>query len=447
MFKFFNRKKNDPDDVGFRDDFTETDELPLPSWARTCIYSLFVVFVVLLVWSCIFKIDKIVKARGKFVITGHEIVLRPLVDSIVKEIRIRTGQALKKGDLIVTLDPTFAASDLAQVRIQIESARANIYRITCEMEGCEFTMPKEDSNGVYALQYSIYVQRQAEFQARLKSFESQIDAAREAVRTAKTQLAEVERQMENAEQVLKMRRQVFDAGFDSKLNLLAAENEYLQYKNQAEALRSSRTANLDKIRQLESDKRVFINNWRKGLSTELAKYKDQLDTYLQRLAKAERYSQLVKMVAPQDCVVLEIGQISVGGVVKTGEVLVKLVPTNEPLEVEARVMPMDIGFIRAGDHCKIKVDAFPFQRHGSLTGYLKSIGEDTLIDRTNPQAGPYYQVRISLNKDSKLHNVPEDTRLIPGMTLSAEIVVGKRTVISYILYPMIKVFDESIREP
>ncbi len=446
MLTFLQRKKNAASDVGFRDDFTETDELPLPPWARTCVYSLLVLFLVLLAWACVYKIDKIVNGRGKFVITGREVVVRPLVDAIVKSIAVHTGQTLKKGQKILTLDPTFAEADLAQIEIQIANAAAVIYRARCEIKQRDFVIPTPDPGGAYLRQYSIFRQRQAEFNARIKSFDAQIQSARDAAATAALQLEEVQKQVENAKQMLKMRQEVFAAGHDSKMNLLDAENEYSKYKNQAEALENRRTSSQLQIRRLESDKKVYINNWRKELSTEIAKYTNEMDTYRQRLAKAQRYSQLVDMRAPLDCVVLEIGNISVGSVVKTGETLVKMVPLNDPLEVEARIAPRDIGFIRDGDPCKIKVDAFPFQKHGILEGVLKSIGEDTLIDPENPRAGPYYAVRISL-KSTKLKLVPADMRLIPGMTLTAEIVVGSRTVISYILYPMIKMFDESIREP
>ncbi|MBN2809147.1 MAG: HlyD family efflux transporter periplasmic adaptor subunit, partial [Deltaproteobacteria bacterium] len=222
--------------------------------------------------------------------------------------------------------------------------------------------------------------------------------------------------------------------------------EYSRYKTQAESLQNTINAGELRIQQLESERNVFINNWRKDLSTEIARYSNELDTYKQRLAKAERYSELVDIAAPQDSVVLEVGKISIGSVAKTGEALARLVPLNEPLEVEARISPQDIGFIRHGDLCKVKIDAFPFQKHGDLKGHLKSIGEDTQQDPSRPQEGPYYTARIEL-ESLTLKKVPKDNRLIPGMSLSAEIVVGKRTVISYILYPMIKLFDESIREP
>ena len=446
MFKFWKKNKDDQTDTGFRDDFTETDEFALPSWSRSSLYVLTSFFIIILCWACISKIDKIVKAQGKLITTGQEIVVRPLVDSIVKSIDVRVGQVVKKGQKIVTLDPTFAQSDLAQVNIRIENAKGVIYRAQCELNHENYVIPKKDPYGIRMLQYNIFKQRTSAFNAKMQSFDSQILSAREASRSASVQLAEVKNQIEYADQIRKMRQELHADGYDTRLNLLQAENEYSRYKIQAESLQNTIAKSNTEIRQLESEKDVFINEWRKDLSTEIAKNSSEVDTNLQQFAKAELYSQLVEMTVPQDSVVLEIGHISVGSVAKTGEALVKLVPLNEPIEAEARISPQDVGFIRQGDACKIKIDAFPFQKHGGLKGVLKSIGEDTIKDPARQNDGPYYLGRITLNS-TKLKKVPEDTRLIPGMSLSAEIVVGQRTVISYILYPMIKMFDESIREP
>jgi HlyD family secretion protein len=446
MFKFWKKNKDDQTDTGFRDDFTETDELSLPSWLRSSLYVLAAFFIIIVFWAFVSKIDKIVKAQGKLITTGREIVVRPLVDSIVKSIDVHVGQVVKKGQKILTLDPTFAKSDLAQVNIRIETAKATIYRAQCELNHENYVVPKDDRYGIGMLQYNIFQQRTMAFNAKMQSFDSQISSAKESSRSAIVQLAEVKKQMEYANQIQKMRQEVYAAGYDTRLNLLQAENDYSRYKGQAESLQKTIAESDFEVRRLESEKTVFINDWKKDLSTEIAKNNSELSGNLQQFTKAELYSQLVDMTVPQDSVVLEIGHISVGSIAKTGEALVNLVPLNEPIEAEVHISPQDVGFIRPGDACKIKIDAFPFQKHGDLKGVLKSVGEDTLNDPARQNEGPYYLGRVTL-KSTTLKKVPADTRLIPGMSLSAEIVVGQRTVISYILYPMISIFDESIREP
>ena len=446
MLKFWKKNKKDQTDTGFRDDFTETDELALPGWSRSLLYILAAFFVIIVVWACISKIDKVIRAPGKLVITGREIVVRPLVDSLVKSINVRVGQVVRKGQKIVTLDPTFAKSDLGQVNIRILTAKAAIYRAQRELNHENYVVPKDDPYGIGMLQYDIFKQRSLSFTAKMQSFDSQIASAKEASRSAGVQLAEVKKQIEYADQIQKMRQDVFTKGYDTKLNLLQAENDYSRYKSQAESLQNTIAASDFEVQKLESDKRMFVNEWKKDLSTEIAKNTSELDTSRQQSSKAELYAQLIDLTVPQDSIVMEIGHISVGSVAKTGEALVSLVPLNEPIEAEAHIAPQDVGFIRQGDQCKIKIDAFPFQKHGQLIGVLKSIGEDTIRDPAKQNEGPYYVGRITL-KTTTLQKVPSDTRLIPGMSLSAEIVVGQRTIISYILYPMISIFSESIREP
>ena len=441
-----NKNGNNENDVGFRDDFTEVDTFKLPAWSGNTLLILTMAFIIIIVWACMAKIDKIVKAPGKLVSTGQEVVIRPLVDSIVKKVDVKMGTVVRKGQNILTLDPTFAQADLGQVKIKIENARAIIYRTECELENTPYEMPSEDTYGIFSLQENIFQQRKASFQSKIQAFDSQVMAVKEASNSAQAQLLELEKQIEIADQIRKMRQKVYAAGYDTRLNVLEAENAYSQYKGQAETLRKTISSSVLQIQQLESERNVFVNEWKKDLTTEMARCRSELDMYMEQFSKAQRISQLVDMTAPQDCVVLEIGRISVGSVAKTGEALVTLVPINEPVEVEAQISPQDVGFIRAGDPCKIKVAAFPFQKHGGLAGTLRSISEDTVMDPSRQNQHPYYVGRISL-ESTKLKNVPEDTRLLPGMSLAAEIVVGERTVISYLLYPMISIFDESIREP
>ncbi len=132
--------------------------------------------------------------------------------------------------------------------------------------------------------------------------------------------------------------------------------------------------------------------------------------------------------------------------VSKAEPVVTLVPLDDPLEAEVNIQARDIGFVRQGDHARIKLEAFPFQKHGALEGTVKVISEDTFQKDTAMGSAVTYRSRIGLTTTT-LRDVPTDFRLIPGMTLSAEIKVGERRVISYFLYPIMRYLDESLREP
>jgi len=168
----------------------------------------------------------------------------------------------------------------------------------------------------------------------------------------------------------------------------------------------------------------------------------------EQLQKADKRRKLVTLTSPSDAVVLEIAKLSLGSVVQGGGAFFTLVPLGTELEAEVQIDSMDVGYVKLGDVSRIKLDAYPFQRHGILTGDVRTMSEDAFRQEAEPgqTMDAYYKSRISLG-NSRLKRMPEQARLLPGMTLTAEIVVGKRSVISYLLWPLTKALDEAMQEP
>jgi HlyD family secretion protein len=166
------------------------------------------------------------------------------------------------------------------------------------------------------------------------------------------------------------------------------------------------------------------------------------------LRKAELRRSMVVLRAPADAVVLEIAPRSVGSVVREAEPLITLVPLNVPLEIEASVAASDMATIAVGQPVRIKLDALPFQKHGTIAGTLRTVSPDAFVAEkpSEPAGGAFYRVRIRL-AELDMRNLPPGFRLLPGMTIRAEVAAGRRTVLSYLLYPLLRGLDESIREP
>ena len=198
----------------------------------------------------------------------------------------------------------------------------------------------------------------------------------------------------------------------------------------------------------EAEKLAFEKNWRQRAMEEMLRATRERDTLLQQLQKADKRSKLVTLYAPQDAVVLEIAKLSPGSVVQGAETFFTLVPLNSKLEAEVQINSMDVGYIKDGDAVHIKLDAFPFQRHGTLDGNVRSISQDAFKRDVSAKGGldAYYLGRVKF-EGSGLRNMLDSARLMPGMTLSAEIVVGKRTIMSYIAWPITKGLEEAAREP
>jgi len=162
----------------------------------------------------------------------------------------------------------------------------------------------------------------------------------------------------------------------------------------------------------------------------------------------------VVLKTPVDAVVLEIAPRSVGSVIREAETLFTLVPVNVPTEVEAAVSTRDIGQLAVGDPVTVKLEAYPYQQYGTLAGKVTVVSRDSFVPDNRPDAPPggtpnakpYYKVRVGLEK-TRLRNEPGDFHLVPGMTASAEIKVGSRRLITYLLYPFLRGINESFREP
>jgi len=203
----------------------------------------------------------------------------------------------------------------------------------------------------------------------------------------------------------------------------------------------------------EAEKTAFELGWRQKMMEDLLATAHDRDTQTEQLRKADRRHKLVTLVAPTDSVVLDIAKLSQGSVIREAETLFTLVQLDTELESEVQIDSIDTGYVKVGDTARLKLDAYPFQKHGFLTGQIKTISEDAFRrdNLGNPSllaqgTDAFYLSRITFG-NAKLKNMPPQAKLLPGMTLTAEIVVGKRSVMSYLLWPLGKAVDESIGEP
>jgi len=220
-------------------------------------------------------------------------------------------------------------------------------------------------------------------------------------------------------------------------------------KNREEELRRELAA-------VEAEKAAFNKGWRQKTMEDLLSTSRERDALSEQLQKADKRHKLVTLTSPSEAVVLEIAKLSQGSVIREAEPLFTLVPLGATLESEVQIDSIDIGYVKQGDTAHLKLDAYPYQRHGTLSARIKTISEDafrrdgsgSLSTHGPGSAGMdvIYIARMNL-LDPNLKKMPEHARLLPGMTLNAEIVVGKRSVISYLLWPLTKALDESIREP
>jgi HlyD family secretion protein len=438
------------DEVGhaFQPDAIELEGRQPPIAAHAVLYALVALIFIALIWAAVSKVDIIVTAQGKVVTDAQTVVIQPLETGVIRTLDVRVGQLVKKGEIIATLDPTFAEADVAQAKQRVASLNAEIARL--EAEQAERPYKPQANSEDAKLQHDLYEKRAAEHQSRVAGLRADVARYEADLKgTQRTQLVLKDR-LASLKQIEDMKASLKDQRYVSPMSVLESKEKRLEVEADYEAAVNKGQQLEEQIRQARSALDTFQRGWRQKIVDDLVKARRDRDAIMENLNKAERRSALVELRAPIDATVLELNKRSVGSVAKEAEPIATLVPQGVPLQAEIQIPADEIGFVRKNAPVRIKIDAFPFQRHGTVDGTLTAIGEDSFVadggSRGRPMTKAFYPARVG-DLRSELKKVPADTRLTPGMTLVAEIKVSERSVLSYFVYPLVKAFDEGIREP
>jgi len=434
----------------FQSETAEIREASEPAQLRITLYALAGLFVALLAVTAVMPMDRVVtSSAGQIVTTEPTIVLQSLDPSIIKTLDVQEGELVKSGQILATLDPTFTTADVSALTMQIASLEAQIARSEAELGQRDFDPPLGSTpQAAYAaLQKAYYLQRKGQFEAQLRAYDEQIAQNRATIRKLADDLAHYNERVKISQEIEKMRASLAASQFGTRLNLLAATDQRLEMLRSLDSDRNGLAESEHQLASTIANREAFIQQWAAQVSQELVTARNGLDTARQQLAKAARHEDLVRLAAPDDAVVLKLAKLSVGSVLKEGDPLVTLAPMRSPVEAEVHILARDVGFCRPGDRVTLKLDPFHFIEHGTASGMLRwtSEGAFTQDDNGTPTE-PYYKARIALSEVS-LKSVPDSFRLVPGMTLTADIQVGTRSAFMYIWRGIIRGIGEAMREP
>lgn len=432
----------------FSSETAAVTEAPLPRHARATLYACSGMVALLLLLGAVSHIDRIVTSTGKVISVEPTLVVQPLETSIVRSIDVEIGQLVKKGQTLARLDPTFAVADTTQLGAQVNSLRAEIARLEGERDGREPVLPADVGPDNQALQAAIFKQRRAEYLAQLRSLDQKIAAADAGVTRSAQEAAQLRKRGQIATQVEQMRTELEKKEVGSKLSRLAANDAVIETTRALEVAEKTGAERQHELDALRASREVYAQQWAAQVVKDLVTKRDALATAEGQLQKAQRRKDLVELTADQDAVVLDVAKVSVGSVVKDAEKLFTLVPLRSDLEAEVSIDAADLGFVQPGDPVEVKFDAYRFLEHGTAKGTVRTISEDSFLQRADEKdAGKLvYRARVHFD-EVKLRNVPANFRLVPGMPLAADIRVGRRTVLSYFTEGAMRNVHEAMREP
>lgn len=419
-----------------------------PPWSsRLTLHTLAAMVASVIVLAGVLSVDRIVVGRGRVTSEKPRIVVQPLETAIVRSILVREGQVVRTGDLLARLDPTFQTADASLLGRRISGLEAEIGRIKAELAGTAYKADNPDDADAL-LQERLFLSRQAEYRAAIESFRAKIDATETAIDRAQKEFRFYSERLGLMREVEAMRKTLEAKATGSRISTIAASDLKVEMERNAAAQDGIVRASKSQLEVARAELAAYQQKWVSDLAQGLVDKQRALDEAREQYSKAARRRDLVEMRAVEDAVVLMVGDISVGSVIESAKKMFTLVPLTGGLKVEVEISGRDQGFVQVGQEVEIKLDAWPFNQHGTAKGKVRSLSGDSFALKSEQgAAAPSVYVATIDIVDDKLKAVPDDFRLVPGMPLAADIVVGEQTLMRYLLSRAIPVLSEGMQEP
>ena len=430
----------------FQSDTAEILSADLSRASRATLYVLAVMMVVGVVLASVLPIDRVVTARGRVTSVEPNIVVQPLETSIVRQIAVREGQVVKAGEVLARLDPTFSGADVAMLGQRIVTLEAEIARLDAELHE-EAYHPKSD-DPVEKLQMRLWDARQAQLRSLDLGFEEKIAGARSTRERADKEVAFYAERLGLIREVETMRTTLQEKQAGSRLNTIIAADQRVDIERNVEVQRMISEQAAHQIESLRAERETARRKWVVDIAEQLIERRRVLAAAREEATKAGKRRELIDLRAVQDAVVLQVADISIGSVVESAKKLFVLVPLAGGLQVEVEVDAHDQGWVEVGQPVELKFDAWPYSRHGTGKGVVRTVSADSFRKQA-PQGttGPaIYLAHVDI-READLRGVPSDFRLVPGMPVTADVAVGSRTLVGYLLDKVIPLTREGLREP
>lgn len=400
------------------------------------------------------KIDRLVMAKGRIVPTGGALTVQPLEKAIIGRVFVSVGDVVKKGQTLATCDPTFVQADLSALREKVSSLDAQRRRMEDEQAKLPFRADSSKPNDLF--QSSVMQERKSEFEAGVSDFDQRIRSSEAQIVGFREVITDLESRLKIARETEEMYTKMEREGIATHLDLIGVQDKTLDMRNQLSNQQNQLAVAEHLLESLKEQRKEFVEKWHDDNLDKLTTVRNDYQQAINDLVKAQKMSELVNLTAPVDAVVLKIPNLSTGGVAMDAEPLFSLMPLDSPIEIDAQIDSQDSGFVKVGDKAIIKFEAYKFLEHGTGEGIVKTISQDSFTELSEQDSvtksvdsstrTPYFDARIAIT-GLHLHDVPENVHLVPGMTLEADIVVGRRTILWYLFGGALRSGADAMHEP
>lgn len=421
---------------------------PLP---RLVLYAVLVLFGVILAWAALGRLDIVAVAQGRLVPQSFLKIVQPAEPGIIREILVKDGDIVVQGQVLMRMDAQLSDADRRIVANELALRELQLRRIDAELKGSPMIRQIGDSPALFA-------EVDAQYQARRQAYHDAVESERALLAKARQDLQtalEIENKLKKTVPIYRDQAEGWERlakeGFAGKLMAMDRQRLYIENEQDLRAQAHNVAGLKATIAQSEKRMAQITSNYRQQLQNERLEALAQRHRLQQELEKQQHRSALLELKAPQGGVVKDIATRTPGTVVAPGTILLTIVPHDEPLVAEVWISNADAGFVQPNQKVRLKLAAYPFQKYGMLDGIVQQISADaqekadatTAAVRSLQEAA--YRALIEL-ESSHLERAGQRHKLVPGMLVNAEVHLGTRSVLEYVLAPMQKVSHEAGRE-
>lgn len=433
------------DDMEYMTDVAAAQLIRTPKGGRLILWIAVLFILVAIFWADWAEMDEVTRGIGQVIPSSQVQVVQNLEGGIVAALLVAEGQAVEKGQVLLRIDDTRFAASLRETRTQYLALKAKAARLQAEAELAEFVPPAEvvaESSHLVELERSLFRARRSELENNRQIIEEQSAQRRQELEELSAKKNQLRRSLNLVQRELNMTRPLVKAGAISEVEVLRLEREVNELAGQLEStelsiprIQSTLDESHRKLEELELRFKSKAREEWNSVSAEIS------GLTVSSVALEDRV-QRTAVRSPVRGTIKQLMINTVGGVVQPGMELVEIVPLEDSLLVEAKVRPEDIGFLRPGQETVVKFTAFDFAIFGGLEGQLEHISADTIKD---DEGKSFYLVRVR-TKHNQLGNEANPLSIIPGMQAEVDILTGKKSVLSYLLKPVLRAKERALRE-
>ena len=435
-------------DIELMQDSTAALFQETPRFGSYILFGLIAFIAIFFVWAFFANIDEVTVGEGKVIPSSQVQVIQNMEGGIISSIPVKVGDMVKKGDIIVRLDETRFSSSLGETTAKRDALLAKVARLNAEASGRPVQFPSEllKSNARLAEEErQLYISRQREVETSVSVLKQQASQRRQELQETQAKLKQLEQSYNLIDKELKISRPLAQQGVMSEVEILRLERQLSDLKGDMEATRLS----IPRLEQAAVEANTKVDaawaKFRSDAASEASIANAELaGTSASNVAAEDRLAR-TSVRSPVTGIVKQIKVNTLGGVLQPGMEIMEVVPLEDTFLIETKVRPSDVGFIHPGQEAMVKLTAYDFSIYGGLEANVENISADTITEDKNGKSESYYLVQVR-TKSGTFTGTHKKLPIIPGMVSTVHIKTGKKTVLQYLMKPVLKAKYDALRE-